>query len=800
MFSITFLSAFNWDDGELISYYRFDQSSGLVIDEQGNFSGTVAGSGMIRGTDGLINKTFNYSGTGYVTTGLSILSNNAGSISTWFRTKNTSQIQAIINTHSVSHDAGIFIDAGKISFNNQISFNLQFTPSTFLNDTWYYVVGVWNSTETSLYFDGVKVNSTTGNSWDPLGNNVQIGSRAALNDIIMNGSIDEMGIWERSLSSQEITELYNNGNGLTFGQSLGPILIAPDDNLLTFDNNVNFKCNSSDVALNLSLILNDEINFTVTNSTPNQILSINETVVLNFISYNWSCNSTDILLNETQSNIRILTVTPVNIINISFEPIVLETSEQTFIINVTTATGFNIQSATLIYNGTTFSPSIKTILGGGITKFQINITIATGQQGFISENRTFFWNVTVNNEETGESSSILSSENDQIVNELNFGLCGGILDVPMLNFTMFNEVDGTEIVAGDNATTFQATFNIGSSINNLLKNLSINNISVATNEFDFCTENENNTIFIDMELFYTAEGFSDKRYFIEGGTLTNNTNEISLFLLPSALSIEFFITVERDLFALQNAIIQIQKFIIGEGLFKTVDIQKTDGDGKIVSFLDLNKDYRFTVIKDSEVLIIDDKSSICESAPCELKIQIGTTKFNLLSGLENFAGNVLYNISYNVLTKIVTFDFVDVTGLATSFRMIISKLSFTSQNIIISDQELFTSAGTMTFNMSGESGDFIVKVFISRSPFLIIDIFSFIINDMAGELGLIGLLFAFLLILTIIFGIALKPSLLILSVPIALMTTKFMGIISIGWTALTAILILAAISFFALER
>lgn len=495
------------------------------------------------------------------------------------------------------------------------------------------------------------------------------------------------------------------------------------------------------------------------------------------------------------------TFSPFEVSGEDFNNPVLETSSQTFEINLSVSDGFTIQSGDLIYNGTTFSIGEKTNLGGNLISLSKTITIPSGIEGFNNETRSFFWNFTIVEESTGSTFFSTSNINSHNVSELTFGLCSTSLTIPVLNFTMFNETDGIEIDGNANATTFQATFNIGANPADLLKNISVNNISVNVNEFDFCSGNESDIFFADMVLSYTAVGFSDKNYVLSNASLSNSTNEISLFLLPEDDSIQFFITVEQELFPLTGAIVNVQKFFVGEGVFKTVEIDTTDGSGEFTSFLELDKDYRFTVIKNGQVLAIISKRSICGAAPCELKLDIGSDPTNIWSGLGVFFdNNIFYNLTFNQATKIVTFEFIDTTGLATSFRMLITELHFNQTGTIISDQRLFTSSGTMTFNMTGFEGEFRVDTFIARSPDEFLDFFYFVINEVAKQLGLLGLFSSFLLLLVIIFGIGFKPSFLIMAVPISIFITKLMGMTSISNPAIVMIFVIALVAIAFLSR
>ncbi|MEI7452143.1 MAG: LamG-like jellyroll fold domain-containing protein [Candidatus Falkowbacteria bacterium] len=91
-----------------------------------------------------------------------------------------------------------------------------------VNDgNWHYLVGTWDefggTDNAKLYIDGSLVNSGT-TAVEDLGlNDYPIwigGTYEATGDRFFSGAIDEVGIWDRTLSSSEISQLYNNGKGL----------------------------------------------------------------------------------------------------------------------------------------------------------------------------------------------------------------------------------------------------------------------------------------------------------------------------------------------------------------------------------------------------------------------------------------------------------------------------------------------------------------------------------------------------------------------------------------------------------
>ncbi|MBU0456655.1 MAG: LamG domain-containing protein, partial [Nanoarchaeota archaeon] len=106
--------------------------------------------------------------------------------------------------------------------------------SIWQNDTWVFVAGQYNGTHIIYYENGVKYGSTA--MTKVLYANAQPirigGSATALNS--WNGSIDDVMIFNRTLSSQEILALYNNRTDLIVSQETSAgenwsVEITPND-------------------------------------------------------------------------------------------------------------------------------------------------------------------------------------------------------------------------------------------------------------------------------------------------------------------------------------------------------------------------------------------------------------------------------------------------------------------------------------------------------------------------------------------------------------------------------------------
>jgi len=478
---------------------------------------------------------------------------------------------------------------------------------------------------------------------------------------------------------------------------------------------------------------------------------------------------------------------------------VFETSNQNYTMEIQYDSDNYDLVSRFYYNGSLYS---ATRSGTGDT---VNVTsnIDVPPHNSSGEvNMTFYWNLTLTDKDTGDSFYRISDSYNQTVNELDFGLCSASRTVPLINFTMYDELTGTQIDGSDNATTFQAIFYYSLSDDSIKKNYTINNISTTLSEFDFCLNNYTSQTYTSMNLFYTASGYSDKNYYLVDAELTNDTSETPLYLLTSEDSVQFFVTVRQDLEPLVGAKVNVDKYFSGEGVYKTVEIENTDNDGGFTSYLELDKEYRFTIVKDGELLGIVDKTSFCQAAPCTIDIDLTSQLSDMFSELSTaYAENVLYNLSYNPNTKIVTFQFLDTTGLANYFRMVVTHVKTNTSSDVIYENILYTSSGEMTFNATGyNDGDYKVETFISRSPEKLIDFITFTLNTIAENLGLIAIFLVFLVYLVIVFGfITYYPTGVPIIIPFGITLIKYTGLLSLSLEALTVVWVLGIITFMAIN-
>ena len=211
----------------LISYYKLDATSGSVIDSYGSNNGTS--SGATRGTVGKINYAYGFDGSSdYINFGdvddMDIGTNDDISFSVWVKPNSYSSTGVIFakiyGAASKYYDLTLFTN-GKFRFHNNQPSDL----SIYSNDTvsvgnWYHIVVTRNGTdgEIRIYINGALDNSATPASPADNSNagNFIVGNFRDDTSDGFDGVIDEIGVWDRLLTTEEISDLYNDGDGLTY--------------------------------------------------------------------------------------------------------------------------------------------------------------------------------------------------------------------------------------------------------------------------------------------------------------------------------------------------------------------------------------------------------------------------------------------------------------------------------------------------------------------------------------------------------------------------------------------------------
>lgn len=216
--------------GDLISYWKLDETAGITVSDSYGSNNCTVQQGVTINQSGLIGKAASFVNTsGGLTTGktasqLGISGNTSKSVSIWIKPNSS------ING---AYSCGIF-NLGSAANQQQFGIKYYGSPAYWMFDSWYgavrigandnkladgkwhHIVVTYNSANHTLktYLDGSLATtdpSRTLNTGNTMPLSIGIGSQGKY-----TGLIDEVGVWSRVLSDNEVQSLYNNGSGLQY--------------------------------------------------------------------------------------------------------------------------------------------------------------------------------------------------------------------------------------------------------------------------------------------------------------------------------------------------------------------------------------------------------------------------------------------------------------------------------------------------------------------------------------------------------------------------------------------------------
>jgi hypothetical protein len=157
------------------------------------------------------------------------------SVALWFKMTSTG-IGELFNIADSSNNANFDIDvnnnsAGKLEFgtwNGSTAYSIYSSGSSYDDGNWHLVIAVKAGTTLTLYADNVFIGTITQSAFNVGGTYWGIGWNVCNESGFYSGYIDEVGIWSKAPSTQEMTDLWNGGAGQTMCNGTGgPLCSIP---------------------------------------------------------------------------------------------------------------------------------------------------------------------------------------------------------------------------------------------------------------------------------------------------------------------------------------------------------------------------------------------------------------------------------------------------------------------------------------------------------------------------------------------------------------------------------------------
>ena len=193
----------------IIAYYKYDNNTNDSV-----ASNDATNNGATYNASGKINGCYTFDGSNdYMSSPITNNLTGAFSISCWIKST-SSNSQGVLSLRNVGGlDILIRIEADGFLYARSGSGGvIDPNTDTVIDGAWHHVVYTFDGTTCTLYLDG-QVLGTPATGTGIIVSGFHIGKYVFASSTYMNGEIDEIGVWSVALSSGDVTELYNSGNG-----------------------------------------------------------------------------------------------------------------------------------------------------------------------------------------------------------------------------------------------------------------------------------------------------------------------------------------------------------------------------------------------------------------------------------------------------------------------------------------------------------------------------------------------------------------------------------------------------------
>lgn len=857
---------------DLLSFWKMDDSSGELYDEfeMSNLSGAGGYSQA-----GKIGTSISASGGVRPVTN-SVYSGESWSFGGWYTISSPDSKQSLA---VVDLDTGIMTDDSSNWYLMASGSKLSSSTPINTSGSFAHIVAVLDSDSSrALLYENneLKINDSFGGSISKsLTQFGFVGISGSSGDPTSMG-LDEWGLWNRSLSGEEIDRLYNDFSGLTY-IPISVIINSPQNNsIVNGSATFNATTSSSSQLSNTTLWIDERQNETIDITGTS-----NETIWEKNLSegtHNWtvfSCNVDGDCTWAEENRTIISDVTPPTIsVSYGDEALDYGGTDINHSINFT-ATDINLDSCWIDYNSTNRSISclsgveanysfkiqpnkfdalvwandtsgkntsqqvqwsykifetdqyyLSDVVEGSSNKFNISINyessnwdvitgsifynnkeyvgIKSGTGNNVSfsksitaptvtsvENKTFNWQLGLTN--SSGTFYFNSTSYNQTINLINASICGTPYTIPFVNFTFYDETT-LEKINGTIDLTFE--YKETDSSEAFTHTLSYSNDSETESSFAFCFDPADKTYSVDAVIEYTASDYTNKFYNFDNVDFSNQTTNISLYLLNSSISTSFIIEVlDTNYQPLVGAEVYVQRYYTGTNTWDTVEILNTNDDGETVQHI-FTEDalYRFKIYDDGELLHTTSQSTIaCPETPCTVTIILDEEIEDIYEDIGNLDTSLTMNDAY-----LISYTYSDTSGNFSQARLKVTRSASGEPSLLPTcNTTKSASTGVITCDLATETnGTYIARGYITRvgNSEEIVERSIFVkIRDIISGIGLDGVLWSlFFLIGIVMIGIV-RPSLAIMFAIAGMFMLSWLQLMEIEITALVSLLAIGVI-------
>ena len=792
---------------DLIAYFGFE--GGNLNDQVNGVIGTNQGSTNVSGVIGDA-RDFEVTDTQYIDYGDNIdVTGNYLSINVWVKPETQIGQFIVAKDENGQRSYGLKLNSGG-ALDFEIGGASGGNEGTYSTGSWQMITAIFDNTDTGnelqFWVNGVNVaNDSSSGSLADTTADFRIGMREyGGSEQQFDGSIDELSIWNKVITKEKIEQLYNSGNALiatsitTSTQTWNYTIPAGDTiwNVQACDSDGDCGFASANYTISLDAtppsVAIDYPTTTLNTVADQEVLDLNTTITDTNLESCWyayngtnttipSCadynftyedgmDNITVWANDTIGNIGSDTVgwnITIKTTGEDYDVTTTEGSTETFSLNVTLGSSYQVSTAYLYYNGTKYLGSFTRDGQDYEIERELQAPAVTTQ-----ENLTFYWNIT-----TSEGYSLTTSSHEQTVNNIAIDDCS-VYTTGILNLTLVDE----ETQIAINETTQDPYIYVDVSIFPSGSSTEIIEYSqnfTASNTGQVCigASLAGSIYDMDVTIQYGGTDYRTEHYNIRGFSLESSVipQNITLYAILIASSENFIINFKDGSFQpLSDALITVSRQYVAEGQFKTVEVPITDYNGRSVSSLSPEDTaYTFYVTKNGELLAtFNNVAAICENeltGDCTINLNALSTV--IVPGDYANKDNVAYTLDYDETTRTVSVTFTITDGTVSDMELELTNYDRFMNDTVCTDS-LTSSSGSLSCVIPFAYTNQTVSIELFKDDFKIHSTFVSLQPDGFDFFGYDAVIFAIFMFLTI--------PLMFISSPVGMMVGIFLGVVMAG--------------------
>ena len=738
LFSVQFISADVFSN--VIAGWDMNQdssnSTNLIDVVTGEANGTLVNSPAF--VTGIIENATNYSVDS--STKVDINSNKIDfgkntnlTVSFWVKIYDSST--EMLGKGASGHDFYVFKDSSNAiewkmyNYTGSITVDLTGTTATLDNGSWHHIVGMFerDTGNVSVWYDGNCEASTISTDIEGINlsdGNLHFGTNAyGDTSTTLNGALDEIYIWNNTLSPDEISSLYNSGNGLTYGgvnaSSITSNLVSPLDEETFSDIGANFTASQSSVNANLTnatyYIWNS--NGSIFNNTETISISGTSNSTIAFIdnfnlgNYKWNVyvcgeNSTSSLCDWADLNRTFFVGASID--SETYNNETYETSPETFELNVTLLSGAILYSAQLYYNNTLYTGTISS-LGGN--KYSISSTISAPSVSAITS-IPFHWILKYDSE--GNIIQNITSHTQTVYPLQDIEITSGSCSSGFFNAITYTFADEANLTSLNENIKYNFEFGIAGGN---LTSKAIYGEASNQSALRVCVNQTRGNYQLGYgEVEYQTTDYVSRRYYMfEGQNLSNSTTKnYTLYDLKSADSTSFVFEIKNTfLNPYTDKYVGLMRWYPQSNEYKIVEMARTDDDGKTVMKVKTEDvDYRVAVydLDGNLIKLASPVRMACLVSPCTYTLRIVQDEVNYFEEYD-----IEDSLTFDEDNNKFLFVWNDPSQNTHEMRLLVTQ-DTGYQSIVICNTTAEGYTGVLTCDIGNYTGMITAKAYRTASP------------------------------------------------------------------------------------